>query len=217
MRGFSGVGVVLRFPGFHREFTGVGHPMGTQGRAAGCPGLQGVRCQVRAAGPDDRARLGVSRDLGKALRGARLVEHRSAHPVEDLHLTAQAIGEAETEDTVADDGSLSDVGGQANHRSGSIGWSVCAQASTNRSWRRGRLLSITLERVDSHLGAALRMASVEWGGPWSSKNIAIEMPKNRLIVGTPTQWKAAARAAGPPDRASVWRVETAARSAGLAC
>jgi hypothetical protein len=40
--------------------------------------------------------------LGEALSGARLVEHRSTHPVEDLHLTAQAISEAETENAVAD-------------------------------------------------------------------------------------------------------------------
>jgi hypothetical protein len=33
--------------------------------------VQGVRCKVRTARPDDRAGFGVNRDLGEALRGSR--------------------------------------------------------------------------------------------------------------------------------------------------
>ncbi len=40
------------------------------------------------------------------------------------------------------------------------------------------------------------MASVEVRGPWSSKNIAIETPKNRLIVGTPSMLPLQAAALG---------------------
>jgi hypothetical protein len=63
--------------------------------------IQRVRCEVGSAGPDDRAGLGVNRDLSEALGRARPVEHRSTHPVEDFHLTAQPIGEAETENALA--------------------------------------------------------------------------------------------------------------------
>jgi hypothetical protein len=99
------MGVILRFPGFHREFTAVWAPKWhPRVEALGGPALGGdvlvrpgpgadafvqrVRRKVRAAWPDDRAGLGVNRDLDEALRGARPVENRSAHPVEDLHLAA---------------------------------------------------------------------------------------------------------------------------------
>jgi hypothetical protein len=102
--------------------------------------------------------------------GARLVENRSTHAVEDLHLTAQPVGEAETKNAVPDNGGLSDVGCQANHRSGSIGWSdspararrrfsrgsssrSSAQASTNQLAAREGALG-HLDRVDPNLGVA---------------------------------------------------------------
>jgi hypothetical protein len=59
--------------------------------------------------------------LPKAARGACLVEHRSTHPVEDVHLTGEPIGEAKAENAVADPGGLSYVWRQADHRSGAIG------------------------------------------------------------------------------------------------
>jgi hypothetical protein len=45
MHGFSGVGVVLRFPGFHREFTGVWAPKGHPDRR----GLGAQRVTRRAS------------------------------------------------------------------------------------------------------------------------------------------------------------------------
>lgn len=60
-------------------------------------------------------------DLAEALRGTRLLEHRAAHPPEDVHVTGEPIVEVKTENAVADHGGLGYVRRQANRRSGSIG------------------------------------------------------------------------------------------------
>jgi hypothetical protein len=83
--------------------------------------VQRVRCQVRTAGPHDGAGLGMCLDLAEALRGTRLLEHRAAHPPEDVHVTGEPIVEVKTENAVADHGGLGYARRQANRRSGSIG------------------------------------------------------------------------------------------------
>ena len=46
------------------------------------------------AGPPEGASLGVQGDLGEAFRRPCPVEYRLTHPVEDVNLTDQPIGEA---------------------------------------------------------------------------------------------------------------------------
>src|SRR5215204_673327 len=65
--------------------------------------VERVRGEVRAAGPDDGARLRIDLDPGKAIRGAGVFEDRPAHAVEHVDLSAQAVGEGQPEDAVADD------------------------------------------------------------------------------------------------------------------
>jgi hypothetical protein len=53
-------------------------------------------------------------DLAEALRGRRLLEHRAAHPPEDVHVTGEPIVEVKTENAVADHGGL--ASGQSSER-----------------------------------------------------------------------------------------------------
>jgi hypothetical protein len=140
----------------------------------------GVRCKVRAARGDDRAGLGVNPSPQRSLRRTRLVEDRSTNPVEDFHIAAQPIGEAETEKpwrimVASVMSGVSPIIGAArltgaSHQrrrnamfSRSSSWCSSAHASTNRSRRRGRLLSITSsESIRTFLGGKAAGADSPW-------------------------------------------------------
>jgi hypothetical protein len=66
----------------------------------------------------------VDLDAREALRPSCVLEDRSAHSIEDVDIAGQAIGEGKTKYAMADDGDGGDIGGQSDHRSGSIDASV---------------------------------------------------------------------------------------------
>jgi hypothetical protein len=113
------------YPACHAKSRGLGTLWAPRRRASGGLGLLGgdvlvrtrrrcgcVRRACQGQGPRRRAsrpcRSRRQRDFGDAVGGVCLVEHRSPHPVEDLDLAAQPIGEAETENGAADHGGLGD-------------------------------------------------------------------------------------------------------------
>jgi hypothetical protein len=64
-----------------------------------------------ASRPDDGPRLLVGLDLGKALGGAGILEDGTAHPIEHIDLSVQAVGEGQSKDAVADDLDSGDIRG----------------------------------------------------------------------------------------------------------
>lgn len=65
--------------------------------------IERVRRQVGAAGPHHGAGFAINADLCEPLWAAGTLEHWSPHPVEYINLAAQAVGEGQLKDSVADD------------------------------------------------------------------------------------------------------------------
>jgi hypothetical protein len=65
---------------------------------------------------------------------------------------------------------------------------VRPHASTNRSWRLPSVLSITSSVSICTFASPSEWRAWKCGGSWSSKYIAITIPKKRQMVGTPGAW-----------------------------
>jgi hypothetical protein len=145
---------------------GVGDGEGLRGLALARPDpgayalVKRVWCEVCAARPAHRPRLGIDANLGKAVGSPGALEHRAAHTVQHVDLAGCAIGEGEPQGTVPRNRRVGYIWGKSDHRSGSISFSVApsrarrqfssssaacisAHASTSRSSRRGRSLAST--------------------------------------------------------------------------
>jgi hypothetical protein len=126
-------------------------------------GRAGRACVGARSAPPGHVTVPVSAStstLGEPGGGAGFVEDPAVHPVEHVDLPLQAVGEGGREDAVANNAGLGYVGRQTDHCSAAIecsvspararrqfsnssSWCSSAHASTKRSCRRPRLLSIT--------------------------------------------------------------------------
>jgi hypothetical protein len=59
--------------------------------------IERVGCEVRPAGPTDRAGLRIDPDLGKTFGGHGTLEDRAAHTVQNVDLAGHSIGEGKSQ------------------------------------------------------------------------------------------------------------------------
>jgi len=64
--------------------------------------VERVRSEIRAARPRNRASFCVDLDVREALGCASRFEHGAAHPLEDVDLALESVGEREAQHAVAD-------------------------------------------------------------------------------------------------------------------
>src|SRR6266496_4211742 len=142
-----------------------------EGGASGCDVLvrprprpdtfvQRVGGEVGTARPDDGPRLGVDPHPAESLGCKSLLEHRPPHALKHRYLAGKAVRKRQSEHPVAHNRDCRDIWSHTDHRNGSISrsvsptrasrqfsssssWCSSAHASTSRSCRRPRLLSIT--------------------------------------------------------------------------
>jgi hypothetical protein len=163
--------------------------------------VQGVRCKVRAARPDDRAGLGStvtsakpSGGRARSKTGPRILSRTPTWPLGPSAKRRRRTPWRITVGSVISAvrpiiGAARSVGG--SHQPGRDASSRAARLDVARPTRvrtavggaEGCCRSPRASR--SEPGAALRMASVQMRRPVVVENIAIEIPKNRLMVGTP--------------------------------
>ncbi len=133
-------------------------------------------------------------EVGRLRALTEQAESLRGQAVEELHAArARATGHHED---------IGDIGGQAGHRSSQrldidqcltvagaapvLGQFVLMQLRPRQHQAEGPSTERALDHldlVDAHLGFSIWMAGVEVRAAVSSKNLAIEIPRKRLIVG----------------------------------